>query len=235
VAPAPATPPASGANSSSTSKTNTNTFCTLLGFDCGLGLTYAHTFGSERIDSLTPLQRPGGAVYLQAKTIQNDNIAVLVELHHFFKKGSSPPDPKGVVTKFDPAFQPIKGSATAGHDLGAAALCGPFIFTTEIFTDGCGPLAVASVGTDGKSATQFGIGWAAGVPNVGGADGTGFNIGIGVMFDPSEQVLDGRVVNQNTQVVLPAYQAAVMANPNLAIVHRPTHSLFLMISKTLGQ
>jgi hypothetical protein len=93
---------------------------------------------------------------------------------------------------------------------------------------------VAAVSTDGKSVTQFGVGWAGGVSTIGGADGTGFNLGIGMLFDPGEQILDSRIVNPNTRIVLPAYEGTVLANPNSALVKRPTHSVFIMVSKTLG-
>lgn len=243
-------------------------FCGLLGFSCGVGLTYAHTFGSERVDSVSAIQQAGTSqLYLQAKTSQNDNVAILGELHHFFlwdRMSGDPnakyPDQNGVtyssvadpryvradLTKF--RLTPLKKGAYVNgrnlseneswpslipHDVGAVLACGPFAFWPA-FDAGCGPVAVAAVSTDGKSVTQFGVGWAGGVSTIGGADGTGFNFGIGVLFDPGEQILDSRIVNPNSRVVLPAYDSTVLANPSSALVKRPTHSIFIMVSKTVG-
>lgn len=251
VAAAPAPDPATSGSSAN----KPSTFCTILGFQCGVGVSYTHNFGSERVDSVTAIQQAGGSqVYLQAKTSQNDSAAVLGELHHFFlsDRGAD-----AVIDAMNPRYvradltnfriTPLnKDDSTVypspkknehpldliAHDVGALIACGPFAFAPA-FDAGCGPVAVAAVSADGKGVTEFGLGWAGGIKSVGGVDGTGFNLGIGMLFDPNEQILDSRIVNPNTRIVLPAYEVQALANPSIALVHRPTHSLFIMISKTV--
>lgn len=186
-------------------------------FYAGVGLALSQNLGSRRADQIKFLTRSDGQVLAQVQTVQDANINILVESHILLKK-------QGI---FNPGSTPIDA-------IGKIAACGPFSFVNDDGDNGenreCGPMVVGLIDSSGK-ATQFGLGWALGL----GAQSNGrypFGIGIGLMVDTSDQVVDGNVIDKKTMLVKPQYQSLISSSTNFGLVKRPTTSLFFMLSKT---
>ena len=177
------------------------------------GVIVSVTVGTERVSSVKFIQQTGGGVYAQIAGNQNVNAGLVLTL------GFPSPD-------FDLAVTPSKSIGTTALDL---LMCGPFTFLKS-GTKGCGPIVLGAA-TSGSSNVigQAGAGWSI---DTGISPNKTNNIAfsIGILVDPSDTVLDTKVVNPRTDMVYPAFQAAAVAGTVSATVSDPTVGIFAMLS-----
>ncbi|MES1201236.1 MAG: hypothetical protein ABUS57_07275 [Pseudomonadota bacterium] len=185
----------------------------------GVGLGVLQNLGGRRTDSLKTVSVNGG-LFVQVEDSQDTNITTLFETHYLLKG------------------QGIFG-AKAGDILPALAACGPFALVAADRADshrrGCGPFFAVSLESDAE-VSQFGLGWFIGF---GGDEAKaasdehnpGFGVGVGLMVDPHAQTIDGRVVDTQTMMVRPAFEAAVQNGDVSLTTKESTLSLLVMISK----
>ncbi|MEO1473186.1 MAG: hypothetical protein AAFS03_04480, partial [Pseudomonadota bacterium] len=98
---------------------------------------------------------------------------------------------------------------------------------------GCGPF-VALVANSDLSIDEFGIGHMLSLgrknKKTDELEGRVFNIGYGVMFDPSAETIDSRFFEEGTFVVKEQFRDVVVADQDLLIQKEETISAMLIFS-----
>ncbi|KSB90807.1 hypothetical protein AS593_17190 [Caulobacter vibrioides] len=192
----------------------------------GTGALISGNLGSRRADAIKFISRPDGEIFAQVQKAEDVDIQIAVETHYLLQNQS--------------LFE--GDSATAGlagiwDGLGKLAACGPFAFANDASGQvvGCGPLFTAVLDSDAKI-DQFGIGWALGLgKKAGSPDRADFGLGIGVLFDTDSKVVDHRIIDKDSMLVLPQYRDLIKndtANAISPLVTRASASAFVMVSKT---
>ena len=164
---------------------------------------------------------------MQIQTKNDRQFLPLVETHFLMKH-------QGI---FDTSNDASNGAwyRKAFDVVGKLAACGPFALTgpDSDYRVGCGPLFVASISTDGAKVDKFGIGWALGLgPRTGSGAKSDFGMGIGLLLDTGNQIIDSNIVDPVTLQIRDPYKADVLAGKTSVLINRATTSAFIMISKT---
>lgn len=186
----------------------------------GVGLGLTHNLGGERTEEIEAVETTDG-LFVQIAESQNTDIRVLFETHYLMKGQGIWGD---------------DGVRHIGDVIPALFSCGPFALVRmpEQNRRGCGPFFAVALETDAQ-VSEFGAGWFIGF---GGDEdrpaderNPGFGVGIGLMIDPDSRTIDGRVVDLETMLVRPEFEAAVEAGDIALTTREATTSVMVMISK----
>lgn len=209
-------PPAAGAADAASTTDCKKQLCVRDLF-AGVGLAVTHKLGGRRTEAATAIPLGGGGVFVQIAESEDTDIRAMFETHYLMRN------------------QTVFGhDGDIGEILPALAACGPFalIRLPENFRRGCGPFFAVAVESD-VQVSEFGLGWFMGFgePTENGERNDGFGVGFGLVIDPDSRTIDGRVVDTDTMMVRPAFEAAVQAGEVSLTTQESTVGFMLMISK----
>lgn len=202
-------------------------------FFVGAGLAVSYNIGSRRADSVKFIQRTDGQVFAQVQNSQDENIGLFLEAHYLFKNMFIHDDvyKDNKNTPCNIGTGCTKGPFDYAADLLA---CGPWaFFNDDTNTSGCGLLFLANIASSqAATVNQFGAGWAIGLGPANSPKDIG--LGLGVLVDPSDKVVDSNLIDENTLIAKPQYQAGLLNGTINPLVSRPTFGVFFMLSKALN-
>lgn len=194
----------------------------------GTGALVSGNLGGRRADAIKFITRQDGEVLAQVQKSEDVDIQIAVETHYLLQHQS--------------LFTGASANKGAGWErlwdgVGKLVACGPFALANDTSGQvvGCGPLFTAVLDSDAKI-DQFGVGWALGLgKKAGSPERADFGVGIGVLFDTDSKVVDHRIIDKDSMLVLPEFRDAIKADSASAIsplITRPSASAFIMVSKT---
>ena len=185
-------------------------------FGLGIGIALTSNLSGQRVNDVRIVQLEDGTVLAQVAESGEQDIRLVGEGHFIFEDIGVLNEQlnSGILSDLAACgLFALKGEQDSGNRLG----CGPFI---------------ALVANSDLNIEEFGIGH---MLSLGRKDddeivGRVFNIGYGIMFDPSAETLDRRLLEDDGYIVQEQFRDAVIANESLIIQSEEAISAMLIFS-----